>query len=137
MLTKKASDAIDRHVGGRIRMRRKMLRLSQGAIAKKLGITFQQIQKYEKGINRVSSSRLKQLADLLQVSVSFFFDTPPQIDASFAGGDPFLDPRLTRDLLALARAFNSITDPRVRTAITVLVDATASTAKKESRARRT
>ncbi len=106
-----------------------MLRLSQTELANELGLTFQQVQKYEKGINRVSASRLQQTAEFLQVPVSFFFERPAEIDANFSGIDPFLDPSLIRDLLALARAFNAIADSRMRKAITVLVEVSASTVK--------
>jgi transcriptional regulator with XRE-family HTH domain len=121
-VTKKTSNAIDEHVGGRIRMRRKMLRLTQGKLANKLDGTFQHVQKYEKGINRLSASRLQRIANVLQVPVSFFFDRPPEIDASFAGVDPFLDPRLTRATSWRShRAFNAIANPRVRAAIIAMV----------------
>lgn len=65
---------IDLHVGGRVRMRRKMVALSQDQLADALGLTFQQVQKYERGANRISASKLYQIAKTLQVPVSFFFD---------------------------------------------------------------
>lgn len=65
---------VDLHVGGRVRMRRKMLDLSQEQLADAIGLTFQQVQKYERGANRISSSKLYEIAKTLQVPVSFFFD---------------------------------------------------------------
>ena len=72
-------DHIDRYVGSRVRMRRLMLDMSQEKLGNELGITFQQVQKYEKGTNRVSASRLQVLSQILQVSVQFFFEGDPQI----------------------------------------------------------
>jgi transcriptional regulator with XRE-family HTH domain len=65
---------VDLHVGGRVRMRRKLLGVSQEQLADALGLTFQQVQKYERGANRVSASKLYEIAKTLQVPVSFFFD---------------------------------------------------------------
>ena len=67
--TKKAPNPVDKHVGGRVRMRRKMLAMSQTQLADALGLTFQQVQKYEKGTNRMGASRLQQMSDILQVPV--------------------------------------------------------------------
>jgi transcriptional regulator with XRE-family HTH domain len=76
--TKRKPDSVDRHVGSRLRMRRMMLNFSQEKLAGALGLTFQQVQKYEKGTNRISASRLQQAANLLQVSVPFFFEVAPE-----------------------------------------------------------
>ncbi len=73
MVHKRSPDAIDVFVGGRIRMRRMMLKLSQTQLANELGVTFQQVQKYEKGTNRVGASRLQKIANVLGVPPSFFF----------------------------------------------------------------
>ena len=70
----KSPNPIDMHVGRRVRMRRLMLHLSQTALADALRLTFQQVQKYEKGTNRISASRLQQIASFLQVPVAFFFE---------------------------------------------------------------
>jgi transcriptional regulator with XRE-family HTH domain len=67
-------DFVDRHVGGRLRLRRLMLGMSQTDVAKALGLTFQQLQKYEKGTNRIGSNRLQHLSQILQVTVPFFFE---------------------------------------------------------------
>ena len=75
--TKKSPNPIDKHVGNRVRMRRMMLRMSQEKLGDALGLTFQQVQKYEKGTNRIGASRLQQIAHTLQVPVSFFFEGAP------------------------------------------------------------
>src|SRR3569832_1763801 len=72
-MAKKAPNPIDKHVGSRVRMRRMMLSMSQEKLGDALGLTFQQVQKYEKGTNRIGASRLQQIAHILQVPVSFFF----------------------------------------------------------------
>src|SRR5580698_8657448 len=77
MIAKKAPNPIDKHVGSRVRMRRMMLSMSQEKLGDALGLTFQQVQKYEKGTNRIGASRLQQIAQILQVPVSFFFEGAP------------------------------------------------------------
>ena len=72
-MTKKAPNPIDKHVGSRVRMRRMMLGMSQEKLGDALGLTFQQVQKYEKGTNRIGASRLQQISNILQVPVAFFF----------------------------------------------------------------
>jgi transcriptional regulator with XRE-family HTH domain len=73
-LAKKASNPADKHVGGRIRMRRMMLNMSQQELGYALGVNLQQVQKYEKGINRVGAGRLAQISDILQVPITFFYE---------------------------------------------------------------
>src|ERR1700761_5121560 len=73
-MAKKSPSAIDRQVGARVRMRRLILDMSQEQLAAGLGISFQQVQKYERGVNRIGASRLQQIADVLQVPASFFFE---------------------------------------------------------------
>lgn len=118
---RRQSDAVDKHVGKRIRMRRFMLAVSQTALANELGLTFQQIQKYEKGMNRVSSGRLQQISDILQVPISFFFEGLPRSagDQSLVDIAGFL---ATSDGLSLAEAFMEITKPKLRRAIVELVE---------------
>jgi transcriptional regulator with XRE-family HTH domain len=82
----KVPNPTDKYVGNRVRMRRLMLGMSQGALANQLGLTFQQAQKYEKGTNRISASRLQEMSYILQVPVPFFFEGAPQI-ASRVGKD--------------------------------------------------
>jgi transcriptional regulator with XRE-family HTH domain len=129
-MTKKAPNPIDKHVGSRVRMRRMMIGMSQEKLGEKLGITFQQIQKYEKGTNRVGASRLQQIATVLAVPPAFFFEGAP-IPMSGAGGgfsessspayvSDFL---ATSDGLALTKAFMRIKDPKVRRRIVDLVEA--------------
>jgi transcriptional regulator with XRE-family HTH domain len=102
-------------------MRRLMLHMSQGAVAEALGLTFQQVQKYEKGVNRVSASRLQQLCKILQVPVPFFFDGAPD-GLSAETTPPYVDDFLaTSDGLALAKAFRRIPNQKLRHAITALV----------------
>jgi transcriptional regulator with XRE-family HTH domain len=74
---RKAPNPVDKHVGSRVRMRRKMLKMTQEKLGDRLGITFQQVQKYEKGTNRISASRLQQAAHILQVPIPFFFEGAP------------------------------------------------------------
>jgi transcriptional regulator with XRE-family HTH domain len=74
---KKVSNPTDRHVGSRVRMRRIMLAMSQEQLAEALGLTFQQVQKYEKGANRIGAGRLQQISQILQVPVAFFFEGAP------------------------------------------------------------
>jgi transcriptional regulator with XRE-family HTH domain len=112
----------DKHVGARLRMRRLMLDKSQEEIAKALGLTFQQVQKYEKGANRISASRLQQLCKILSVPVPFFFEglpDTPEADEESAALNGVL---ATSDGIALASAFMRIRDPKVRRAIVALVE---------------
>jgi transcriptional regulator with XRE-family HTH domain len=78
-MVKKAPNPVDKHVGGRVRMRRMMLDMSQEKLGDALGLTFQQVQKYEKGANRVSASRLQHISDILRVPVPFFFEGAPHV----------------------------------------------------------
>ena len=116
---------LDQQVGGRVRMRRLMLKLSQTDLADGLGLTFQQVQKYEKGMNRIGAGRLQQIAHILQVPASFFFETaspdPPSVsqDKSLASLNDFM---ATRDGLTLAKAFVRIGDTKLRRRIVDLVE---------------
>ena len=85
MASKGFPNPIDVHVGARIRLRRTLLGISQSALAEAIGLTFQQVQKYEKGMNRVSSSRLMDMANALDVSISYFFD---EMSAAVSGQAP-------------------------------------------------
>jgi transcriptional regulator with XRE-family HTH domain len=121
---------IDVHVGSRVRFRRMLLGMSQEKLGEKLGLTFQQIQKYEKGINRIGASRLFDLAQVLGVSVQFFYeevaaaDAQPMLAQGFAetpGENSIVEFLRSRDGLELNRAFVRITDPKARRAIVDLV----------------
>ena len=117
----------DKYVGSRLRMRRLMLDMSQTNIADALGLTFQQVQKYERGSNRISASRLQHLSQILQVPVPFFFEGAPAASAGPAAQAPAEDPSYVANFLAtsegldLVKAFVSIEDPELRRAIVRLV----------------
>jgi transcriptional regulator with XRE-family HTH domain len=128
-MTKKTPNPIDKHVGSRVRMRRMMIGMSQEKLGEKLGITFQQIQKYEKGTNRIGASRLQQIATVLAVPVSFFFEGAPVPETI---GGPISEPAspayvsdflATADGLALTKAFMKVKDAKVRRRIVDLVEA--------------
>ena len=122
---KKEPRPVDKYVGNRVRMRRLMLRMSQATLGDKLGLTFQQVQKYEKGTNRIGSSRLHQIAGILQVPISFFFEgvsgraIPDGKVPSAAFVSDFL---ATTDGLALTRAYIRIKDASLRRRIVHLVE---------------
>ena len=128
MSPKKSGNPIDKHVGSRVRMRRMMLGMSQTKLGEALGITFQQVQKYEKGTNRIGASRLQHIGHILQVPVPFFFEGSPHVPAGPAPKgrslppDQFADFMATRDGLALAKSFMRITSIQVRRRIVALVE---------------
>ena len=124
---KKAPNPTDQHVGRRVRMRRMMLAMSQEKLGAALGLTFQQVQKYEKGANRIGASRLQQLSHILQVPVAFFFEGAPNASAphgsngsalSMAQIDDFVS---DLDGLRLIRAFMRIDNAALRRRIVMLV----------------
>lgn len=128
---------IDIHVGGRVRLRRTILGMSQEKLGESLGLTFQQVQKYERGSNRIGASRLYDLSRVLDVPISFFYeDIPPEV----AGQSPRLraglgeappapyretDPMARRETLELVRAYYKVKDPMVRKRIFELCKAMA------------
>ncbi len=138
MLAKKAPNPTDKHVGSRVRMRRMMLGMSQEKLGDALGLTFQQVQKYEKGTNRIGASRLQQISNILQVPVAFFFEGAP--NSPIAGrNDGFAeapspayvsDFLATSDGLALTKSFMRIEDAKLRRRIVDLVEQIASREKK-------
>ena len=126
-MAKKAPNPIDRHVGSRVRMRRMMLSMSQEKLGAALGLTFQQVQKYEKGTNRIGASRLQQISHILQVPVAFFFEGAPALHhgegVSEAPSPSYVSDFLaTSDGLALTRAFMEIKEPKLRRRIVDLVE---------------
>ncbi len=133
---KKKPNPIDTHVGSRVRLRRNMLGMSQEKLGDALGITFQQIQKYEKGANRVGASRLQAIANVLSVPVSFFFDDAPNEagvvnrglgeESSTTYVVDFLN---STEGLQLNRAFVKITDGKVRRKIIDLVKSLSDSAE--------
>lgn len=128
---------IDVHVGGRVRLRRTLLGMSQEKLGEAIGLTFQQVQKYERGANRIGASRLFDLSRVLDVPVSFFFDdmsddvshqSPRMMIAGLAEESfetPESDPMTKRETLELVRAYYRITDPQVRKRVFELAKALA------------
>jgi len=130
------ANPIDVHVGGRVRLRRMILGMSQEKLADSLGLTFQQIQKYEKGANRIGASRLYDLSQILGVPVQFFYDEVPEPAGDVAPGANIgfaerpsesyvVDFLASRDGMDLNKAFARINDPKVRRAIVDLVKSLA------------
>lgn len=127
---KKKANPIDTHVGGRIRLRRNMVGMSQEKLGESLGITFQQVQKYEKGTNRVGASRLQAIANILNVPVAFFFEDAPGSSSDASPGfaeesaaSSLMDFCTSAEGLQLNRAYIAITDPKVRRKVLDLVKA--------------
>lgn len=129
-MAKKSPNPTDRYVGGRVRMRRMMLGMSQEKLGDALGLTFQQVQKYEKGANRIGASRLQHIAHIFQVPVAFFFEGAPSIPGhhpppgmteapSPAYVSDFLS---TSDGLALTKAFMKIKNAKMRRRVVDLVE---------------
>ena len=125
------SNPVDVHVGGRVRLRRMLMGMSQEKLGESLGLTFQQVQKYEKGANRIGASRLFELARILGVTVQYFFEELTGADEDAAAdskgfnettSDDYLVEFLnSREGIELNRAFLRIDDPRARRAILELV----------------
>jgi transcriptional regulator with XRE-family HTH domain len=134
-----AYNPIDVHVGSRLRTRRTLLGLSQTAVADAMGLTFQQLQKYEHGANRISASRLYDLSRILDVDMDYFFDeidratqkaSPAQISQGKAKSSARKPPKSKnpmhkRETMELVRAYYGITDPRIRAHFRKLVQSTA------------
>jgi transcriptional regulator with XRE-family HTH domain len=118
--TKRAPNPTDKHVGSRVRMRRKMLAMSQTKLGDALGVTFQQVQKYEKGTNRIGASRLQQISHILQVPVVFFFEGAPNASVliPMAQIDAFVS---DSNGLRLIGAFMRIDNVALRRRIAMLV----------------
>jgi transcriptional regulator with XRE-family HTH domain len=127
-MVKKAPNPIDKHVGSRVRMRRMMLSMSQEKLGDALGLTFQQVQKYEKGTNRIGASRLQQISLILQVPVAFFFEGAPNVPGQPEGLREAPSPAYVSDFLAtseglaLTKAFTRIKEPKLRRRIVDLVE---------------
>tara|TARA_R110000787_G_scaffold144231_1_gene257978 strand:+ start:59110 stop:59613 length:504 start_codon:yes stop_codon:yes gene_type:complete len=131
---------IDIHVGDRLRQRRTILGLTQEKLAESVGLTFQQIQKYERGANRIGASRLFQFSQLLGISINFFFDGLDQKMGDPAEGyrlgidyrdnePPERDEMNRRETLELVRAYYRIVDPEKREALMSMFQALAGAAK--------
>jgi len=128
---KKTPDLIDRHVGSRVRMRRMLMKMSQEKLGEALGLTFQQIQKYEKGLNRIGASRLQQISKTLNVPPSCFFEgAPTGVGAAVEGPTGFaeegqsqyvVDFMSTAEGLHLNRSFARIRNPKIRRRLVELI----------------
>ncbi len=113
---------VDNHVGSRVRMRRLMLGVTQEILAEALGVTFQQVQKYEKGTNRISASRLQHISQILQVPVTFFFEGAPGGSDGAPGVPTYVNEFLaSSDGVVLTRAFMRIENAKLRRLIVHLV----------------
>ena len=134
------NNAIDLHVGKRVRLRRTLLGLSQEQLGAELNITFQQVQKYERGANRISASRLWDMSQILDVPVSYFFDDMSEatmkgsprrvargVDAGHGDGSEAKDPMARRETLELVRAYYTIKQPTVRKRVSEMVKSIAMT----------
>ncbi len=131
---------VDVHVGARVRLRRTLLGMSQEKLGDAIGLTFQQVQKYERGANRIGSSRLFDLSRVLDVPIAFFFDEMPGDVAASSPAqtrgmaeEPVsyeLDPMAKRETLELVRAYYKITDPHVRKRLFELTKALGAAAGK-------
>ena len=132
----KIPNPVDVHVGRRIRLRRTLLGMSQEKLGTAVKLTFQQIQKYESGANRVGSSRLYEISQILDVPVAFFFEEMSPETAEVPPGlaeeqkEMDYDPLAKRETLELVRAYYRIEDPRVRKRIFELTKAVAGTIRK-------
>jgi transcriptional regulator with XRE-family HTH domain len=125
-----ALNPIDKHVGSRVRMRRRVLDMSQTDLGNALGLTFQQVQKYEKGSNRIGASRLRHISQILQVPIPFFFEGAPASlgwpaaeESADAPSPSFVSDFLaTSEGLELVRAFTRIADAKLRRTIVRVVE---------------
>ena len=131
-MTRRIPNPIDVHVGNRVRMRRMLIGMSQEKLGERLGLTFQQVQKYEKGSNRVSASRLYQMSQILGVPVQFFFDdvTGAETDgggrlAEGSGTGEIMDFLNSSEGIQLNRAFNEISSTTIRRRVIELVKSIA------------
>lgn len=132
-MTRRDPNFIDVHVGNRIRMRRQIVGVSQEKLGEMLGITFQQVQKYEKGTNRISASRLYYTAKTLGVSVQFFFEDLPGVDDKGGFGEPgreddFMASLMSADGITLAKAYRDTDSAKKRKLITTIARLVADSA---------
>ena|ERR1700733_5034813 len=124
-MAKKIVNPVDRHVGTRIRMQRMARGFSQTELGKAVGVTFQQVQKYEKGVNRVGASRLQQIANALKVRPDFFFEGASGKAVGNSGSreaaiiEDFI---FSRDGVALSKAFINISEAKMRRSIVALIE---------------
>ena len=127
-VVKRVANPVDKHVGSRVRMRRLMLGMSQEKLGNGLGLTFQQVQKYENGTNRIGASRLQHISHILQVPVPFFFEGAPHPPGQLEGIGNLPSPAYASDFLAstdglaLTKAFMRIKKLKMRRRIVELVE---------------
>ena len=127
-MAKKVPNPIDKHVGSRVRMRRMMLGMSQEKLGDALDLTFQQVQKYEKGTNRIGASRLQHISHILQVPVAFLFEGAPHLPGQAQGSGEVPSPAYVSDFLsstdglALVKAFTKIKEAKLRRRVVQLVE---------------
>ncbi|MEM6625827.1 MAG: helix-turn-helix transcriptional regulator [Pseudomonadota bacterium] len=127
MSESKIPNLIDKHVGRRVRWRRRELSLSQERLGELLGLTFQQIQKYEKGVNRISAGRLFDLAQVLDTTVGYFYQGVDEVSAAISrgvaedGAPEDFTGLIDSDAVDLVLAFQSIPDPKLRKSILAMV----------------
>ena len=142
-----SANPVDVHVGSRVRLRRTLLGMSQEKLGEAIGLTFQQVQKYERGANRIGSSRLFDLARILDVPISFFYDDMPEdvkamSPVAVVRGEsthaltpsPDQDVLARRETLELVRAYYKIADPRVRAQVYSLAKSLARSGENDSEA---
>jgi len=126
----KRPNSTDAYVGSRVRMRRKVLGMSQEKLGEQLGITFQQVQKYEKGANRIGASRLQTISQVLDMPISYFFpqETPAAGGMGESGQSDYVsDFMMSSEGIELNRAFAQIKDPKLRRKVIDLVRTMAAT----------
>lgn len=138
-MAKKTPHPIDVHVGGRVRMRRMLLGMSQDKLGDALGLTFQQVQKYEKGVNRIGASRIFEIAGALNVPIQFLYDDfvgQIGISPGFAEGEEgaFMQLLHSPEGVQLCRHFSEIKDPKVRKRVLELVKTLSEGATEDARA---
>jgi len=123
-VTKKANP-IDAQVGNRVRIRRMLIGMSQEKLGDLLGLTFQQVQKYEKGVNRIGAGRLFEIARILGVPIDFFYDGVASAEGASAAAPPVMEFVSSGEGLQLSLAFMKIRDPKVRKRVLDLVKSLA------------
>ncbi len=126
----KRPNSTDAYIGGKVRIQRKKLGMSQVKLGEQLGITFQQVQKYEKGANRIGASRLQAISQILEMPISYFFPQEPAAAGGMgenAQSDYVSDFMMSSEGIELNRAFAQIKDPKLRRKVIDLVRTMATT----------
>ena len=127
MISSRSPNLTDKHVGNRVRMRRLMIKMSQTELSRALGLTWQSVQKYENGTNRIGASRLQQISHILQVSPGYFFEGAPGLAQARTrrkeppSPDYVSEFLATRDGVALAKAFTRVKNVKLRRRIVRLI----------------